>query len=112
MKTNKLIQAAIPGTNLFAASTYLDKYGREDRYDFFKHLPNVRVPLLLMLGGLEGGFNFEALKRRGPAFHQEMPHVSYELIDGADHSYNARVPEVAAMVHNWLTSITAASSVA
>ena len=40
----------IPTTVLLAAKTYLDKYGPEERFDIIKHLPNVRVPMLVTIG--------------------------------------------------------------
>jgi pimeloyl-ACP methyl ester carboxylesterase len=109
-KPDELLLASVPQRAYFAARTYLDKYGEDDRYDFFRHLPNVGVPLLLTLGGEENGLNFQDLAARGPALKQAFPNVSYALIDGADHSYSTRVAELWTAVHIWLGDVLAAAA--
>jgi hypothetical protein len=70
----------LPGlpTFWFSARSYVDKYGPEDRYDYFTRLPQVRVPLLLTSGSLEdrslAGLVFQRLAIRGPVLHEELPH--------------------------------------
>lgn len=88
----------------FSAGSLLDKYGPDDRYDFYRHLPNVEVPLLLTLGGLENGLGFAPLAVDGPAFADQHANLTYATIDGADHSYLARVPEVWSLTREWLLS--------
>jgi dipeptidyl aminopeptidase/acylaminoacyl peptidase len=102
-----LVEAAVPLETFFAARTYVDKYGPADRYDFFQHMPNVRVPLLLTLGSLEDALAFEALARRGPTLRDELPLVRYVCIDGADHSYTAKAAELTHAVRVWLDSVAA-----
>jgi pimeloyl-ACP methyl ester carboxylesterase len=88
----------------FSAGSLLDKYGPDDRYDFYRHLPNVEVPLLLTLGGLENGLGFAPLAVDGPAFADKHANLTYATVDGADHSYLARVPEVWSLAREWLLS--------
>lgn len=48
-----LLDTIMPIRAVLAAATYLDKYGPAARYDIVRHLPNVRTPLLVTVGGLE-----------------------------------------------------------
>jgi pimeloyl-ACP methyl ester carboxylesterase len=108
-----LLEALVPQARPFSARTYLDKYGPDARYDYFAHLPRTRVPLLLTLGSLErGDISFAPLADRGPAMNAEWPNVSYQLIDGADHSYSARTAELWTSVRGWFERVAAAAAVA
>ena len=86
----------------FSAGSLLDKYGPDDRYDFYRHLPNIELPLLLTLGGLEDGLGFAPLTIDGPAFADKYANLTYATVEGADHSYLARVPEVWSLTKEWL----------
>jgi pimeloyl-ACP methyl ester carboxylesterase len=87
----------------FSARSYIDKYGPEDRYDYFKCLPQVRLPLLLTLGSLEGTLlQFEPLAVRGSSLHDELPHVQYATIEGADHAYTNHTAELSETIRGWL----------
>jgi hypothetical protein len=90
---------------LFTARTYLDKYGPNDRYDDFVGLPRVRVPLLLTLGSFEDYVIFQPLTVRGPALHDDLPHVAFATVDGADHFYTTRTTELSATVRRWLDDV-------
>ncbi len=103
-----LMLASVRQDGWFSARTYLDKYGPENRYDYFRHLPRVHVPLLLTLGSEETTLNFQDLAARGPDLHHDYPNISYALIDGADHSYSSRVAELWTAVHIWLGDVLAA----
>jgi hypothetical protein len=87
-----------------SARTVMDKYGPTDRYDFFAHLPNVRVPLLLTIGGLENGLRFDALAKEGPSLADAQANLTFASVDDADHSYMGRIPEVWALTRTWLES--------
>jgi pimeloyl-ACP methyl ester carboxylesterase len=98
----ELLLSTMPQRNWFSALSYVDKYGPDNRYDFFRHVPAVSVPLLLTVGGLEGGFNFQALASEGASLAASLPHVTFASIDGADHSYQSRIPEVWTLARDWL----------
>jgi hypothetical protein len=91
----------------FSARSYVDKYGPEDRYDYLTHLAQVRVPLLLTLGSLEDTLTFQPLAARGPSLHDELPHVQFAIVDGADHAYSNRTTELSAAVRRWLDDVGA-----
>ena len=89
-----------------SARTVIDKYGPTDRYDFFVHLPKVPVPLLLTIGGLENGLRFDALAKEGPALAAAQANLTFASVDGADHSYMSRIPEVWELTRAWLSKLT------
>jgi pimeloyl-ACP methyl ester carboxylesterase len=107
---NSIIEVSVPpqvvpglGKFWFSARSYIDKYGPEDRYDYFKYLPQVRVPLLMTLGSLEETLlQFESLAVRGPSLHDELPHAQFASVDGADHSYSDRTTELSETIRRWL----------
>jgi len=88
----------------FSAGSLLDKYGQDDRYDFYRHLPKIEVPLLLTLGGREDTLTFRALAADGPGLAKKQSNLTYASIEGADHSYSTRIPEVWTLAHEWLAT--------
>jgi pimeloyl-ACP methyl ester carboxylesterase len=88
---------------LFSAKSAIDKYGPTDRYDFFRHLPDVKVPLLLTIGSLEDGFSFDALAEEGPQLANEQPNLTFASIAGADHFYLSHTTELWTLVRDWLS---------
>jgi len=103
--------ADIPTNLLVTASVYLDKYGPEERYDILKHLPNVRTPLLVTIGGEEGiypdrpdRFGFAGLAEQVAALASDQPNLHFELIPGANHSYTDRTDQLWAAVERWLVA--------
>jgi pimeloyl-ACP methyl ester carboxylesterase len=103
-----LLEAEVPQARPFSARTYLDKYGPADRYDYFQHLPNARVPLLLTLGSLErDNVSFAPLAERGPSMRSTWSNISYQLIDGADHFYTDRTANLWDEVRAWLQRVAA-----
>jgi dipeptidyl aminopeptidase/acylaminoacyl peptidase len=103
-----LLEAQVPVQRWFSARTYLDKYGANARYDYFEHLPNVQKPLLLTVGSLEAGnVSFAPLVEEGPGFSSRWPRISFQNIQGADHSYTSRTRELWSDVSSWLSDAIA-----
>jgi pimeloyl-ACP methyl ester carboxylesterase len=104
----RIIEALIPQNRPFSARTYVDKYGPNARFDYFQYLSGTPRPLLLTLGGQErGDISFAPLAERGPSMHAEWPHVSYALIDNADHMYTHTTPQLWNAVRTWLEHVAA-----
>jgi pimeloyl-ACP methyl ester carboxylesterase len=79
-KPDSLFAASLPTTLIATARTYVDKYGPAERYDVLKHLPNVKTPLLLTIGGEEGiyadkpdRFAFGGLAEQVSALASKLP---------------------------------------
>lgn len=105
-----LFAAELPTSFVMTARVYVDKYGPAERYDILKHLPNVKTPLLVTIGGEEGiyedrpdRFAFGGLAEQVAALARDLPTVTFELVPGADHAYTNRTDELWAVVERWLT---------
>lgn len=104
----------IPTSVLLTAKTYLDKYGPEERFDIVKHLPNVRVPMLVTIGTKEGAgpespdrFSFLGLADRVHALSNQHPRLSFAHIQDADHFYTGVTDRLWGAIDQWiLTSAT------
>ncbi len=104
----RLIEALIPQPRAFSARTYLDKYGPDDQFDYFRYLADTPRPLLLTLGSLErDDVSFAPLAERGPSMPSDWPNVSYAPIDGADHMYSERTEQLWTAVRAWLERVAA-----
>ncbi|HEY5274884.1 MAG TPA: alpha/beta fold hydrolase [Acidimicrobiales bacterium] len=97
-----LVEFDFGTTQWFSAGSLLDKYGPDDRYDYYRHLPSIELPLLVTLGGLEDGMGFAPLGADGPGLADKQDNLTYASVEGADHSYLARVPEVWTLAREWL----------
>ena len=102
-----LIDAALPVPFLGSAATYYDKYGPEEHVNILNHLPNVRVPLLALLGTLEPAAE---LPMRGEAEELEqlaagLPNFTFVSVEDGDHFYTGRRPFVWGLIRDWLISL-------
>lgn len=97
-----LVEFDLGASMWFSASSLLDKYGTADRYDFYRHLPSIHVPLLVTLGGLEDTLTFQALAADGAALAEKQANMTYACVEGADHSYSTRIPEIWTLATEWL----------
>jgi len=105
-----LFAATIPTSLIATARTYVDKYGPAERYNVLKHLPDVKTPLLVTIGGEEGIYQdrpdryaFGGLAEEVAAVASGLPNVTFALIEGADHSYTNRTDQLWTVVERWLS---------
>jgi dienelactone hydrolase len=96
-----LLAVDIPTSVVLAAKTYVDKYGPHERFDILRHLPNVSLPILVTIGSEEGKgptasdwYPFGGLATKVASLAEGQSNVSFRLIDGADHMYSTRAPEL------------------
>ncbi|HET6882030.1 MAG TPA: alpha/beta fold hydrolase [Pirellulales bacterium] len=99
-----LMSVRFPIPYLVTAAGYVDKYGRDERYNILKHVPLVACPMLFTFGTIE--------LRRGSAFHglpedlnkpaEQGADVKVAILAGADHFYTAARSELAAQIATWL----------
>jgi dienelactone hydrolase len=105
--SEKLMSVRFPIPYLVTAAGYIDKYGRDERYNLLKYVPQVPRPMLFTFGTIE--------LRRGPAF-QGLPEdlqvlaergadLKVAVVAGADHFYTAARGELAGQIACWLRSI-------
>ncbi len=103
---------SIPTSVLLAARTHIDKYGPSDRYDILTHLPNVKVPILVTIGGEEGlgpqssdWFPFGGLAEKVAALTSTTSNLSFDLVEGANHAYAGKVGELWEISKRWIDSV-------
>ena len=105
-----LIDVDFPRQSTSAAWTYIDKYGPDERYDVVKHIPNVKIPLLVTIGGLEGVvvgegnslMQFEGLASQMEKMAGELDNLTFEPIPEADHAYTGQREYASKVISGWL----------
>jgi pimeloyl-ACP methyl ester carboxylesterase len=115
-QANAIFPANVPTSVLLSAATYVDKYGPAEQYDLLQHLPNVRVPMLVTIGALEGAgleasdwFPFGGLAPKVADLASRIDNVSFELVEGANHSYAGVVQDLWRLARAKLAAAAAAT---
>lgn len=110
-RPDEVMKVRFPLPTWICASTYLDKYGHDEKYDYMDKVARIRVPVLWFFGEsevLHGSSNFlgadlELIKRiqeieAGQAdFDQEVLTIS-----GADHSYRGTRKALLEPLKHWI----------
>ena len=102
-----LIDTPYPTPILVSSEVFIDKYGPEDKYDILKYLPDVRAPLLVMIGTEEAQtmMAFKGLPPKMDKLAGELEHLTFEFIPGADHAYTHKREYVWGVVSRWLEKV-------
>jgi pimeloyl-ACP methyl ester carboxylesterase len=102
------------GFRLSSARTYLDKWGPGEANNVLRLLPDVRVPILVMVGGLEGQtpqssdwLQFGNFAAQVEALSASTPNLTFKLIEGANHAYAGRVEALWDAASGFLKQATA-----
>lgn len=95
---------------LLTAEGFLAKYGPHDDYDYFKYLPRLSCPGLILIGtkSVQASPAFAGVPEELHdllAKHPESP-VTYELIEGADTAYSEHSEEPFLRANRWLKTLT------
>jgi len=106
-----LLEVKLPLPFVIAAAGYLEKYGPDERYNYLRLLQNGCLtsagrscPLLVTLGSKEVDSNmaFRAAADEIRTLSGRHPHVSVDVIAGADHFYTGVRHELNAHLARWL----------
>lgn len=102
-----LLDVLYPVPLLISAEVFMEKYGPEARYDILRHIPKVRVPLLIMIGTEEAQTMtaFKGLPAEVEKLAGELGHLTFESIPGADHAYTHQRDYVWGVVSRWLEKV-------
>ena len=99
-----LLSITVPLSQLISAGVWMQKYGPGAKYDHLDHIPNVRVPLLVMIGTQEE--QNQSFARGVPPLIEKLAgrleHLTFELIPGANHAYSGQRQYVWEVVTRWL----------
>ena len=113
-----LLEVQSPLPALISPDTYIEKYG-SDQYNVIRHLPNVEIPILVTIGSLEGvvpgvpmWLSFSGLAADVGNLARETSNLTFELVEGANHSYTDREDVLWSTAKAWIDRVgTRASSV-
>jgi len=102
-----LLDVLYPVPLLITAGVFMEKYGPDARYDILRHIPKVRVPLLIMIGTEEAQTMtaFKGLPAEVEKLAGELDHLSFASIPGADHAYTHQRDYVWGVVSRWLEKV-------
>ncbi len=108
-----LMEVIYPRENVFTAAVFLDKYGPEERYNILRYIPNVKVPLLVTIGGAEGvetgqgnsKIGFAGLAAEVQKLEGELENVTFHLIPGGDHAYTHQREYAWNVISGWLEGV-------
>jgi alpha-beta hydrolase superfamily lysophospholipase len=110
---DRLLVVDTPTNRIFAAKTYLENYGEQERYNILHHLPHISVPLLITIGTLEGlspesadWFPFGGLAAKVRTLAEELPNVTFEPIEGANHAYVGKAETLWSTTSQWFQMLS------
>jgi alpha-beta hydrolase superfamily lysophospholipase len=109
-RPDQLLATDVPISAYFSALQFLRKYGPEDRYDLYRHLPAIACPVLLLIGTREAvdSAAIGGAAAIAPALAATMPNLTLAIVDGADHVYTTTAATVIDTVAEWLRAPVAA----
>ncbi len=105
-RPEELMQVRFPFPLVISAASYVDKYGRQERYDFLRHVPKLPCPALFLYGAKEltqGGAPFAGLDRAVAEAAVEGQTLTVRVVADADHFYNGVQEAAAEQVALWLS---------
>jgi pimeloyl-ACP methyl ester carboxylesterase len=99
-----LMTVRFPIPYLVTAAGYVDKYGRDERYNVLKHVPQVACPMLFTFGTIElrRGSAFQGLPEDLNLLAEQGADLKVAVLAGADHFYTAARGELAGRIESWL----------
>lgn len=100
-----LMSVRFPIPYLVTAAGYIDKYGRDERYNVLKHVPQVACPMLFTFGTIElrRGSAFQGLPEELNTLAEQGADLKVAVVAGADHFYTASRAELAGQIESWLS---------
>ena len=104
-KSNELISVKFPITQLFSATSYLDKHGPGERYNLINLAPKITIPMFVLAGTLETHTRLLDMAGDLASAAVNSPEVRCVIVEGGSHSLANRRQEAAAVVLDWLASL-------
>ena len=101
---DELMRVSFPFATWMAANPYREKYGPENRYDWFQFADRINVPTLLLLGGLELKDHpaFSGMEQDLQPILDSNQLLELSIIDNADHFYSGTYRTVGDVLTKWL----------
>ncbi|MGE0609019.1 MAG: alpha/beta hydrolase [Pirellulales bacterium] len=104
---DSLMQVEFPLPYVVTAAGYVDKYGREERYNVVRHVHKLTCPSLITFGSAEvqGNVAFTGLPEALEQAATGKPQFSVATIAGGDHVYSGVRSELVARIGRWLRKL-------
>jgi dienelactone hydrolase len=97
------IQTPLPF--LVSATSFIDKYGPAEKYNFLRYLDRLKVSALFTFGGIElEDVNFRGLPEAIIAAASPTQNIQVVTIAGANHVYTGQIEELAYKIRSWLAA--------
>ena len=102
-----LIDTVYPIPLLVTAEVFIEKYGPQEKYNILQQIPNVRCPLLVMVGTAEAQtmMAFQGLPPSLAQLAATTDNLTFASIPGADHAYTHQRDYVWGVVRRWLEKV-------
>lgn len=102
-----LMEVQLPLPMAITGAGYLEKYGPDERYDYFRFLKQLELATLVLLGENEvkGSVAFSGCPELLQNMARDSRHLEFKLLPGADHFYTGKRPELAAAIESWLRTL-------
>ena len=100
-----LVDASFPFPIVITASGYVEKYGRQERYNILRFANKLTCPILFTYGQLElekGGVAFAGVPTALAALSPAGNPFEIVTIPGADHAYTGTYGDLSAEIVQWL----------
>ncbi len=100
-----LFNVQTPLPFLVSATSFIDKYGPAEKYNFLKYLDRLRIPTLFSFGSIElDEVNFRGLPDAIAAAAKPDQKIQTVTIAGANHVYTGQIDELAYKLRSWLAA--------
>lgn len=104
---DELMPVTQPLPMLLTASGFLAKYGAHDEYDIVRHLPNVDVPTMVMVGDQSARTSpaFDGLPEALDQLAEREPLLTFRLVKGADTNYRGCLDRPFLIADEWFAAL-------
>jgi alpha-beta hydrolase superfamily lysophospholipase len=101
---DELLYVKQPLPMWLTAAGYLAKYGPDDEYDVVRHLPQLTVPTLILVGteSVRTSPAFDGLPQEIERLAAEHKHLSLRVVEGADTNYSTCLTTPFTLAAAWL----------
>ncbi len=102
-----LLDVKLPLPYVITAAGYVEKYGPDERYNYFQFLNGVSCPSLMTFGEVEVANNmaFAGAPDDVAGHAVRHPHLHAAVIARADHFYTSVRPELLSVIETWLREL-------
>ena len=102
-----LMDVRLPLPFAITAAGYVEKYGPDERYNYLRFLPGLRVPTLITLGAIEAEHNMAFRGAAAELAESRLRALTVTTIAEADHFYSKGRDALIARIDEWLRPLAA-----